>query len=106
MKDGFILRSYAYDWVTEYFREISPDDLSNSGQNQDLIDFIAKKFHRIRSFIRFACAHDHIYNICLINKDEKPLDEILTPFLKRYSCVFKINLSAGHILLQENNQLR
>ena len=94
-------------WSTPiYFREETPTDLDTTGQGRSVIDFIAKNFHRIRSSIFFACRHDHIYNICLLNNDSKPLQEILTPFLENYTCVINVNLSAGSIALQDNGKLR
>ena len=92
--------------VAEYFREEDLNDLDTTGQGQSVINFIAANFHRIRSFRRILCRHDHVYNICVINKDNYPIHEILTPFLEQYSCVIRVNLSAGSIALQDNGKLR
>ena len=89
-----------------YFREKSPDDLYTLGLGQNVVDFIKLHFHKIRSFQKIACKHDHIYNICMINKNNEPLHELLSPYLKKYECYLKVNVSAGHIALQSNGELR
>ena len=95
------------EWgVAEYFREKETTDLDTTGQGQEVIDFIEVNFHKIRSYKKILCKHDHIYNICTINKDSKPLLEILNPLLKKYTCAIKLNVSGGHIVLQDNDKLR
>ena len=89
-----------------YFREKSPNDLSTFGQEKNLVEFIRCKFHQIRSFWKTPCKHDHIYNICMINKDNEDFQTIFTPYLKKYTMYLKVNVSAGHVALQSNGELR
>ena len=82
------------EWgVAVYFREKEPTDLDTTGQGQAVIDFIAANFHKIRSYKRVLCKHDTIINICTLNKDNKPVPDILVPILEEYSCVIKLNVS-------------
>ena len=95
------------EWgVAVYFREKEPTDLDTTGQGQAVIDFIAANFHKISSYKRILCKHDTIIDICTLNKDNKPVPDILVPILEAYSCVIKVNVSGGHIILQENDKLR
>ena len=92
--------------IQRNIREFHTDDLDYSGISDSLKSFIGQFFQFIRSYKLFNCKHEHLYNVCLLNKEGVDIKKIMNSYLKEYEQFFRINCSAGYIVLQENGKFR
>ena len=110
--------------MEEYFNEKSIADLDFTGFTSRVKVYVEKRFRLVRSSRLRLSPFDHKITLCLISnvelgvvkveKDEKlnallesnrVLKQIYSE-LSKYQHFFKVNLSAGSVIVQENNSLR
>ena len=89
----------------ELLNERSIQDLDLDMYSDDAKEFIRKIFPKIRSYHLKRGKFHQTLNICTLNNNNK-IEEQVRTFLKKISCFTKVQITRGHIVLQENKQLR
>ena len=92
--------------IRHYIREKSINDLNFDGFSDGVKAFVAKYFYQIRSYSCIESKYEQCFNICTMNKDGVDLRTHLFPLLRKYEIFYKINFSVGHIVQQDNMELR